>query len=77
MNLADRDIYLIHIENEIQIRRKKLLEKQKKIHAITKQNQFLELVKQLISKTEILTEFFNVVFDKTIFKSNSDKHFLK
>lgn len=46
MNLADRDIYLIHIENEIQIRRKKLLEKQKKIHGITKQNQFLELVKQ-------------------------------
>jgi len=46
MNLADRDIYLIHIENEIQFRRKKLLEKQKKIHGITKQNQFLELVKE-------------------------------
>ena len=46
MNLAERDIYLIHIENEIQIRRKKLLEKQNKMHGISKQNQFLELVKQ-------------------------------
>ena len=33
---------------------------------------FLDLVKQLISKTDILTEFFNVVFDKTIFNSNSE-----
>ena len=46
MNLAERDIYLIHIENEIQFRRKKLLEKQNKIHGISKQNHFLELVKQ-------------------------------
>jgi hypothetical protein len=46
MNLADRDIYLIHIENEIEIRKKKLLEKQKKIHGISKQNHFLELVKE-------------------------------
>ena len=46
MNFASRDIYLIHIENEIEIRKKKLLEKQKKIHQISKQNHFLELVKQ-------------------------------
>ena len=46
MNLADRDIYLIHIENEIEIRKKKLLEKQKKMHGISKQNQFLNLVKE-------------------------------
>lgn len=46
MNLADRDIYLIHIENEIEIRKKKLLEKQKRLHSISKQNQFLELVKE-------------------------------
>jgi hypothetical protein len=46
MNFAERDIYLIHIEKEIEIRRKKLLEKQKKIHHISKQNQFLDLVKQ-------------------------------
>jgi hypothetical protein len=46
MNLAERDVYLIHIENEIEIRRKRLVEKQKKIHDISKQNHFLELVKQ-------------------------------
>jgi len=46
MNLADRDIYLIHIEKEIDIRRKMLLEKHKKLQRISKQNHFLELVKQ-------------------------------
>ena len=45
-NVAERDIYLIHIEKEIEIRRKKLLEKQQKIHHITTQNHFLEKVKQ-------------------------------
>jgi hypothetical protein len=46
MSLADRDIYLIHIEHEIEIKRKKLLEKQKKICENTKMNRFLEMVKQ-------------------------------
>jgi hypothetical protein len=46
MNLADRDIYLIHIEKEIDIRRKMLLEKHKKLQRISKQNHFLEIVKQ-------------------------------
>jgi hypothetical protein len=45
-NVANRDIYLIHIEKEIEIRRKKLLEKQQKLNPIVIQNQFLEKVKQ-------------------------------
>lgn len=46
MNIADRDIYLIHIEKEIEIRRKRLLEKQHKIQQFATQNQFLEKIKQ-------------------------------
>jgi hypothetical protein len=46
MSLADRDIYLIHIEHEIEIKRKKLLEKQKKVCENAKINRFLEMVKQ-------------------------------
>ena len=46
MSLADRDIYLIHIEKEIEIRRKRLLEKQKKIQQLSKQNIFLQQVKE-------------------------------
>jgi hypothetical protein len=46
MNIADRDLYLIHIEKEIEIRRKRLLEKQKNIRSITTQNEFLEKVKE-------------------------------
>lgn len=46
MNIADRDIYLIHIENEIEIKRKMLLEKQKNILRHSKENQLLEIVKQ-------------------------------
>ena len=45
MNLAERDIYFIHIQNEIDIRKKMLLEKQKKLNEICKQNHFLEIVK--------------------------------
>lgn len=46
MNIANRDIYLIHIEKEIEIRRKRLLEKQHKIQQFARQNQFLEKIKQ-------------------------------
>ena len=42
MNIADRDIYLIHIEKEIEIRRKRLLEKQQKMQHIISQNHFCE-----------------------------------
>ena len=46
MNIVDRDLYLIHIENEIEIKRNMLLEKQKKLEHHSKQNHFLEMVKQ-------------------------------
>lgn len=46
MNIADRDIYIIHIEKQIDIRKKMLIEKQKKIHEFSKQNHFLEMVKE-------------------------------
>ena len=45
VEIADKDIYLLQIEKEIKIRRKKLLENQKKIQDISKQNQFLNIVK--------------------------------
>ena len=49
-NVAHRDIYLIHIEKEIEIRRKRLLEKQHQLQPILAQNQFLEKVKQDYAK---------------------------
>ena len=45
VEIADKDLYLLQIEKEIKIRRKKLLENQKKIQDISKQNQFLNIVK--------------------------------
>ena len=45
MNFSERDTYLIQIEKEIIFRRKKLFENQKKILDISKQNQFLNIVK--------------------------------
>ena len=49
-NVAHRDIYLIHIEKEIEIRRKRLLEKQHQLQPILAQNRFLEKVKQDYAK---------------------------
>jgi len=46
MNITERDFYLLQIEKEIRIRKRKLFENQKKIHDISKQNQFLNLVKE-------------------------------
>ena len=46
MNIANRDIYLIHIDNQIEIRKKMLIEKQKRIQHFSKQNHFLEMVKE-------------------------------
>lgn len=43
--MAERDTYLIQIEKEIKIRKRKLFENQKKILDISKQNEFLKVVK--------------------------------
>lgn len=45
MKVAERDFYLIQIEKEIKIRKKKLFENQKKIQDISKQIEFLNFVK--------------------------------
>jgi len=45
-SLANRDVYLIHIEKEIEIRRKRLIEKQTKMKQLSKQNHFLQQVKE-------------------------------
>jgi hypothetical protein len=44
--LADKDAQLIQLENLIESKRKMLLEKQKKLRFVYKQNQFLDVVKQ-------------------------------
>jgi hypothetical protein len=58
MNIGDRDIYLLQIEREINIRKKKLFENQKKIQDISKQNQFLNIVKEDYSK------YYNVIIQQ-------------
>jgi cell division septum initiation protein DivIVA len=45
MNIAERDLYLLQIEKEIKIRRKRIFDNQIKIQDISKQNQFLNIVK--------------------------------
>jgi hypothetical protein len=45
IDLAKRDQYLLKIEDEIQLRRKFLLEKQKKLEKLSRQNHFLETIK--------------------------------
>jgi hypothetical protein len=45
IDLAKRDQYLLKIEDEIELRRKFLLEKQKKLEKLSRQNHFLETVK--------------------------------
>lgn len=45
MDLAKRDQYLLKIEDEIQLRRRFLLEKQKKLEKLSRQNHFLETIK--------------------------------
>ena len=44
--LADKDAQLIQLENLIESKRKMLLEKQKKLRFVYKQNQFLDVVRQ-------------------------------
>ena len=44
--LADKDEQLIHLENLIESKRRMLLEKQKKLRFVYKQNQFLDVVRQ-------------------------------
>jgi len=44
--LADKDEQLIHLENLIESKRKMLLEKQKKLRFVYKQNQFLGVVRE-------------------------------
>lgn len=45
-DLAKRDKKLLKIEEEIELRRKFLLEKQKRLDKLTRQNHFLETIKQ-------------------------------
>lgn len=45
IDLAKRDQYLLKIEDEIELRRKFLLEKQKKLEKLSRQNHFLETIK--------------------------------
>lgn len=45
IDLAKRDQYLLKIEDEIQLRRRFLLEKQKKLEKLSRQNRFLETIK--------------------------------
>ena len=45
LDLAKRDQYLLKIEDEIQLRRRFLLEKQKKLEKLSRQNHFLETIK--------------------------------
>jgi flagellar biosynthesis chaperone FliJ len=44
--LADKDDQLIHLENLIESKRQMLLEKQKKLRFVYKQNQFLGVVRE-------------------------------
>ena len=46
LNLADKDLYLSHIEKEIEEKRKMLLKKQKMLKNSTKRNHFLEDVQK-------------------------------
>jgi len=43
--LIDKDEKLLHIQSLIEVKRKMLLNKQRKLHLISKQNQFLDVVK--------------------------------
>ena len=45
-DLAKRDQHLLKIEDEIELRRKFLLNKQKRLDKLTRQNHFLETIKQ-------------------------------
>jgi len=45
IDLAKRDQYLLKIEDEIELRRNFLLEKQKKLEKLSRQNLFLETIK--------------------------------
>lgn len=45
IDLAKRDQYLLKIEDEIELRRNFLLEKQKKLEKLSRQNRFLETIK--------------------------------
>ena len=50
INLVKKDEQFLHIQHLIDIKRRMLLEKQKKIKIITKQNQFLDAVKNDYAK---------------------------
>ena len=45
IDLAKRDQYLLKIEDEIELRRRFLLSKQKKLEKLSRQNHFLETIK--------------------------------
>ena len=49
-NLHENDERLIHIEELIESKRKMLLQKQKKLRSVAKQNQFLDIVREDYAK---------------------------
>jgi hypothetical protein len=45
LTLAERDLYLVHIDTLMDEKRKMLLEKQKTLHQTAKENEYLEMVR--------------------------------
>jgi hypothetical protein len=50
LNNKDKDEQLIHLEQLIESKRRMLLEKQKKLRLVSKQNEFLDVVRQDYAK---------------------------
>jgi hypothetical protein len=45
LTLAERDLYLVHIETQMEQKRRMLLEKQKTLKQIARENEYLEMVR--------------------------------
>jgi hypothetical protein len=45
LTLAERDLYLVHIETQMEDKRRMLLEKQKTLKQIARENEYLEMVR--------------------------------
>lgn len=50
LDLAERDRYMIQIEEQIENSKKMLLDKKKTLHKIAKENQYLEMIQNDYSK---------------------------
>ena len=45
LTLAERDLYLVHIETQMEDKRRMLLEKQRTLKQIARENEYLEMVR--------------------------------